>query len=64
MLSIIIGERDGKMWKFHWDGKAMTPFSEEEMERERSAYIEERERLAAEIFNRAFVSDLPKSGQK
>lgn len=47
VLNIIVGQRDGKLWKFHWDGKTMTPFTKAEMEKEGEAS----EKRAADIFN-------------
>ncbi len=55
-MMTLIGERNGRLWRFHWDGKTMTPFSDDEMESEQRACTEAWERAAVEIFNRA---DLP-----
>ena len=53
---VIIGQRDGKLWKFHWDGKSMTPFTEAEMAADRDAFREAWEKRAADIFNSGFDS--------
>lgn len=53
MLTILIGAKDGKMWKYHVDKDdgTLTEFSEEEMKADRAESQEQWEKIVANVFN-------------